>query len=104
MEIQREIHSRKQVALGRHSNWEQLNVCPPCLYRLKGEIPLKYSFLAAMDGNNSLKLVDSTFRSGKTRHDNRTTDSFRWLSPEQVDRFKDEVSKKASIVIALRYT
>lgn len=58
---------------------------------------MKYSFLAAMDGNNSLKLVDSTFRLGKTRHDSRVTESFRWLTPEQVDRFKDEVSKKVSI-------
>lgn len=47
-----------------------------------------------MDGNNSLKLVDSTFRSGSVRTDNRLGDSKRWISPEDVDIFKDEVKKK----------
>jgi len=47
-----------------------------------------------MDGNNSLKLVDTTFRSGTVRHDDRVTDSLRWITPEDVDIFKDEVSNK----------
>jgi KDZ transposase-like protein len=57
---------------------------------------LRFSFLAAMDGNNSLKLVDSTFRSGSERTDNRQTSSKRWISPDDVDVFKDEVNKKVS--------
>lgn len=44
-----------------------------------------------MDGNNSLKLVDSTFRAGHPRFDNRTSTSFRWLTPTEVDLYKDEV-------------
>ena len=60
---------------------------------------MKFSFLAAMDGNNSLKLVDSMFRSGKVRHDNRTTDSLRWITPEDVDVFKDEVHKKVCLIL-----
>ena len=47
-----------------------------------------------MDGNNSLKLVDSTFRSGSVRTDNRVSSSKRWISPEEVNIFKDEVNKK----------
>jgi len=47
-----------------------------------------------MDGNNSLKLVDSTFRPGSVRTDNRATTSKRWISPDDVDVFKDEVNKK----------
>ena len=47
-----------------------------------------------MDGNNSLKLVDSTFRSGSVCTDNRVSNSKRWISPENVDIFKDEVNKK----------
>jgi len=47
-----------------------------------------------MDGNNSLKLVDSTFHSGSERFDNRESSSKRWISPEDVDVFKDEVNKK----------
>lgn len=46
-----------------------------------------------MDGNNSLKLVDNTFRSGSERTDNRATSSKRWISPDDVDVFKDEVNK-----------
>ena len=51
-----------------------------------------------MDGNNSLKLVDSTFRSGLVRTDNRVTSSKRWISPDDVDIFKDEVNKKVLVL------
>jgi hypothetical protein len=46
-----------------------------------------------MDGNNSLKLVDSAFRAGSVRTDSRSSASRRWISPEEVDIFKDEVKK-----------
>ncbi len=49
--------------------------------------------LISMDGNNSLKLVDSTFKAGSERQDSRSISSFRWLSAEDVDVFKDEVKK-----------
>lgn len=51
---------------------------------------MKFSMLATMDGNNSLKLVDNTFRSGLSRIDDRISTSSRWITPEDVDRFKDE--------------
>ncbi|PPQ92080.1 hypothetical protein CVT25_008388, partial [Psilocybe cyanescens] len=89
LEINRTLHWRTQDALKRGHNWEQLNVCVPCLYKTKDEPPLKFSFLAAMDANNSLKLVDR-----KVRHDNRTTDSLRWITPEDIDVFKDEVHRE----------
>jgi hypothetical protein len=73
-------------------------MCPPCLYKTVGELPLKYSFLACMDGNNSLKLVDATFRPGNTRADDRKLTAFRWLTPEQVDAFKDEVENSKTHV------
>jgi hypothetical protein len=50
-----------------------------------------------MDGNNSLKLVDATFRAGHLRPDNRASTSFRWLTPEQVDVFKDEVTDSQKV-------
>jgi len=84
---------KRLEALGRTKQWEQENVCAPCLYKTEGEPSLKFSFLAAMDGNNSLKLVDSAFRSGKPRWDDRESDSVRWIVPEDVDVFKDEVSR-----------
>ena len=45
-----------------------------------------------MDGNNSLKLVDSTFCTGTTRTDDCTSMSARWINPKEVDQFKDEVA------------
>ena len=96
LEILREVERRCQAALKRdHATWKHQNVCPPCLYRVENEPEMKFSMLIAMDGNNSLKLVDSTFKAGTMRHDNRNISSFRWLSVEEVDVFKDEVSKSA---------
>lgn len=69
------------------------SICPPCLYTTDMEPLLKFRFLATMDGNNSLKLVDPLFRSGTTRMDNRDCESSRWMSPAEVDAFKDEVEK-----------
>jgi hypothetical protein len=77
------------------------NVCPPCLYKIEHEIPLKYSLLATMDGNNSLKLVDATFRAGTPRKDDRILSSPRWLTPEQVDVFKDEVTRSAPAKVTM---
>ena len=62
------------------------------MYKLADEPPMKYSMLATMDGNNSLKLVDSTFQSGSSRLDDRISTSSRWITPEDVDRFKEEVA------------
>jgi hypothetical protein len=62
------------------------------MYKLADEPPMKFSMLATMDGNNSLKLVDSTFRSGSSRNDDRMSTSSRWITPDEVDRFKDEVA------------
>ncbi len=65
------------------------------MYKLSDEAKLKIAFLGSMDGNNSLKLVDSSVRCGATRQDNRThriKDMF--LSPDEVDVFKDEVSSR----------
>ncbi|KAF9035755.1 hypothetical protein BJ165DRAFT_1533241 [Panaeolus papilionaceus] len=47
-----------------------------------------------MDGNNSLKLVDSTFRAGNEHADACISDSTCWITPEDVNMFKDKVSKK----------
>lgn len=78
-------------ALQRNTpNWRMLNVCPPCLYHLEDEVQLKPALLATMDGNQSLKLVDNMYRFGIDQEDSRTARTDIWLSPEEVDRFKDE--------------
>ncbi|KAJ7027667.1 hypothetical protein C8F04DRAFT_1266771 [Mycena alexandri] len=89
--ILRAADVRVQKALGRSETWYMDNVCPPCLYKVENEPPLRFSWLGAMDGNNSLKLVDPAFHSGAPRLDNRTSALDRWLSPQEVDEFKDEV-------------
>jgi len=68
------------------------NVCPPCLYKTESEPYLKYSFLVAMDGNNSLKLFDSDLHPGQQRADDGVSYSLRWITQEEVDQFKDEVA------------
>jgi hypothetical protein len=61
------------------------------MYELKDEEPLAHRLLMAMDGNNSLKLVDDSFRRGTQQADTRTGRASNWLSAEYVDLFKDEV-------------
>ncbi|PPQ92117.1 LOW QUALITY PROTEIN: hypothetical protein CVT25_007973 [Psilocybe cyanescens] len=73
--------------------WDTQNFCPPCLYEVEDKVPLKFRFLAAMDGNNSLKLIDSVFHAGLVCTDTCISTSECWIPPEEVDVFKDEVKK-----------
>ncbi|KAJ7495746.1 hypothetical protein B0H11DRAFT_2155923 [Mycena galericulata] len=91
LEILRRVEGRVQTALGRDDSWRATGICPPCFYKVDGEAKLKFSFLASFDGNNSLKLVDSTFQAGNPRFDSRRSSSFRWLTPAEVDKYQDEV-------------
>lgn len=91
LKIMREVSRRADLALGHNAQWKQQNVCPPCLYKTVREPHLKFSLLACMDGNNLLKLIDSTFRTGSPQSDDRVLSSPQWVTPEQVDHFKDEV-------------
>ncbi|KAG2336016.1 hypothetical protein BDR05DRAFT_856824, partial [Suillus weaverae] len=36
-------------------DWQLLNTCPCCFYKLEGERPLTFDWLTTVDGNNSLK-------------------------------------------------
>ena len=98
--IIREYDQRISVELGRKDRkWAMKNVCAPCLYKTKDEPKLKFEFLSSMDGNNSLKLVDSTYHAGSVRTDSRKLESPRWISPEDVDLFKDEVGKVRPLLL-----
>jgi hypothetical protein len=91
LEIMRRIQQRMAKALQRNAIDEvSFLLCAPCFNELENEPQLSPRFLATMDGNNSLKLVDSSYRFGTTRSDDRTLPSVRWLEPEVVDEFKDE--------------
>lgn len=97
LQILLHIDARVDTALGRDGQWHVNNMCAPCLYKTMAEPPLKFSFLGCMDGNNSLKLIDSTFRAGMVRPDDRASASFRHLTTEQVDVFKDEVMNSQKV-------
>ncbi|KAJ7783593.1 hypothetical protein DFH07DRAFT_948610 [Mycena maculata] len=92
LQVLRGVDARTQHALGRARTWYMKNVCPPCLYKIVNEPLLKFSWLAAMDGNNSLKLVWDAFRAGKPHADDHISSHPRWVTPEDVDIFKDEVA------------
>jgi Kyakuja-Dileera-Zisupton transposase len=100
----REVDRRVDMAMGRDPHeWRLRNICAPCLYKTDNETPLEFSVLACMDGNNSLKLVDSTFKSGTPRSDDRTSTSARWVTPDQVNRFKDEVLNSRSTIVSSHF-
>ncbi|TRM56402.1 hypothetical protein BD626DRAFT_551558 [Schizophyllum amplum] len=91
--IMRRVDARVDAALKRDDAWHAANVCAPCLYELDGEASLSPRILAAMDGNNSLKLIDDMFRKGTARQDSRHLQSWRWLEAESVDRFANETKE-----------
>lgn len=104
LDIQRRVDLRISKALGHDTpNWRLLNSCPACQYRLDGEASLPFSQLIAIDGNNSLRRVDpSVTKSTRSLQDTRGRQSDIWLSPEEVNCFKDEVKKKSSRVPAVQ--
>ncbi|KAJ7438546.1 hypothetical protein B0H11DRAFT_1935169 [Mycena galericulata] len=93
LQILRGVDVRTRSALGRTGRWYMDNVCPPCLYKTVNEPKLRFSWLGTMDGNNSLKLVWDAFRAGNPRADDRISFHDRWITPAEVDIFKDEVTE-----------
>ena len=100
--IIRESDRRISIELGcEDRKWAMKNVCAPCLYKTEDELKLEFKFLSSMDGNNSLKLIDSTYRAGSVRTDSRKLESPCWINPEDVDLFKDEVGKVRPLLLYL---
>ncbi|KIY44561.1 hypothetical protein FISHEDRAFT_51193, partial [Fistulina hepatica ATCC 64428] len=101
LSIQRSVDGQVLQALEHNNPVSQAElVCAPCCYRLEEEIELRPSMLVACDGNNSLKLIDSTFRPGELRSDDRTLPSFRYLESNAVDVFKDDVARQQPSAVA----
>ncbi|KAF8336202.1 hypothetical protein F5887DRAFT_1247567 [Amanita rubescens] len=97
LEITSAVDKRVEHALERSPlTYLKTATCPPCMYKVKDEPLLMYSMMAAMDGNNSLKLVDESIRAGQPRADNRQSLSPRWISTVDVDKFIDDGVTKAS--------
>ncbi|KAK1234649.1 hypothetical protein PQX77_002152, partial [Marasmius sp. AFHP31] len=90
--------ARRQVrqALNRDNpDWRSLNACPCCQYPVKDEPKLEFGFLAAMDGNDSLKRVERREVSEdgkpgkvKERPDEREGGGGYFLSVEEVDSWE----------------
>ena len=93
LEIQCEVKQRQYHALSQDPHWDQIHVCTSCLYKVDDELIIKFSLLGAMDKNNFLKLVNSTFHPGTLQTDSRTSESIQWISSEEVDVFRNEVGK-----------
>ncbi|KAG8705240.1 hypothetical protein FRC08_001756 [Ceratobasidium sp. 394] len=92
--IVRMIDSRIAKGLGREDpDWRMANACAACTYRLTDDPKFKYSTMFTCDGNNSLKRLANA-----SVVDRRTLNGGYFLSPDYVDRFKDEVknAKKAT--------
>ncbi|KIY46885.1 hypothetical protein FISHEDRAFT_46402, partial [Fistulina hepatica ATCC 64428] len=91
LDVLHAIDADVDAALNRRDPEAQSKLlCAPCMYRLEEDVPLRPSMLVACDGNNSLKLVDPSFRMGEVRLDDRKLPSFRYLEPQEVDIFKDD--------------
>ena len=94
-----ETDQRISIELGcEDCKWAMKNVCTPCLYKTEDEPKLKFEFLGAMNSNNSLKLVDSTYHAGTVQTDSQRMELPHWIKPEDVDLFKDEVGKVKSFL------
>ena len=49
--------------------------------------------MVMMDGNNSLKQIGPSIQAHEDLFNSRSIDSDRWVSVEDVDRFKDEIGE-----------
>ncbi|KAJ8455915.1 hypothetical protein ONZ51_g12302 [Trametes cubensis] len=100
LDILHHVDKRVNVPLRRNvASYRMLNACAPCLYKLQDEQQLSPALLVTMDGNQSLKLVDNQYRSGEALADTRTARTDLWISPAEVDRFKDEVQHAAEAAV-----
>jgi hypothetical protein len=94
LEICRRVTRKIKTALQAErdtSNCHLFQSCPACFYKLEDEPKLEYSCFLSFDGNNSLKRLGDKVRNQDSRADFRSLASPRWLTPAEVDRFKDEV-------------
>jgi hypothetical protein len=97
LDICRCVDQQINTALGYNTPTSRLlRSCPCCFYKLQGEPEMEFSSFVSIDGNNSLKHLGTSVRGINDRIDSRTVISDRWLTPEEVDRFKDEVKSRVN--------
>lgn len=91
LDICRRVDQQLNEALGYDSSGRLSRACPACFKRVPGEPELDFSVLVSIDGNNSLKRIGTKIRGSEELQDLRSIKSERWLAPEEVDVFKNEV-------------
>ena len=102
LDICRHVDQQINAALGYNSSSSRLlRSCPCCFYQLDGEPEMEFSSFVSIDGNNSLKRLGTSVRGVNDRLDSRTILSDHWLTPEEVDRFKDEVKPRVSSLLLI---
>ena len=105
LEICRQVDQQINTALKCDTQISYLRrSCPCCFYKLEGEPELEFSSFVSIDGNNSLKRLGTTIRNTNERLDSRTIVSDRWITPEEVNRFKDEVTSQVRIYAVCCFT
>ncbi|EJD47608.1 hypothetical protein AURDEDRAFT_163480 [Auricularia subglabra TFB-10046 SS5] len=88
--VLREVQRRMDGALGRDTpHWRALNACPPCSYKLEGEVELAIPGFIAMDGGPSMKRSATAGLA-----DPRVYHSDYRIPPEEVDLCADEVRRR----------
>ncbi|EJD33722.1 hypothetical protein AURDEDRAFT_177197 [Auricularia subglabra TFB-10046 SS5] len=88
--VLREVQRRVDGALGRDTpHWRALNACPPCSYKLEGEVELAIPGFIAMDGGQSMKRSATAGLA-----DARVYHSDYRIPPEEVDLCADEVRRR----------
>jgi len=91
------VDKQVDAALGYNTRAARiLQSCPCCFYKLEGEAELDFSCFVSIDGNNSLKRLGMSVLGKTDRLDSRTISSDRWVSIEEVDKFKDEVKPQVT--------
>ncbi|KAG1723944.1 hypothetical protein EDB19DRAFT_1897988 [Suillus lakei] len=84
LEILHRVKTRLNAALGRNTpNWQLLNSCLCCVYKLEGEPSLTFEWLATVDRNNSLK------------HSRQPRSDY-WINQATVNTFQNEVRAQTS--------
>ena len=90
--ILREVDKKVRHALGCNTlNCHFHNICPPCFYKIDSEPDLEFFFFASIDGNNSLRWMGDAIWNSNVWLDSQKLLLDRWISPEDVDLFKDEI-------------
>ena len=96
MDICERVSKQIHVELGYDSASRLSRLCPPCFSPAPGEEKMEFSVLVSMDGNNSLKQIGPSIRGHDELLDSRKVLSDRWINPQAVDQFKNDVTASVS--------